>query len=220
MSVTTPDPDKSHPLFASALRRPLAERSRLPNFDGSKPEDRHRWVKLNELRASRGYQFDAMVVVLGPVASDLAVHRLSDVKGLRLGVEEGTLADAILMAYDGGALIPSLTHISRGGDLFESMERGEFAVTLVELHRFDAYVLRYPGTKLLSSGHYHSIGFNVGMVGLASEASLLHQVDDATGAMLDSDELPVLARAARVTYLPAREPNVRATISSAELRSD
>jgi len=209
-----------YPLLASALRHPLTERARLPGFDGSRPEDRRRWVKLNELRASRGYRFEPIAVVLGPTASDLGVHRLSDLKGLRLAAEGGTMTDAILMSYDGGVLIPNVIHVDRGDDLFAGMERGEYGATLVELPRFDAYVSRHPGTRLVSSGYYHSIGFNVGVVGLAAEAALLDRVDDAIAASLASDELAAMAGASHVTYLPPREPNIRPTINAAELRKD
>jgi hypothetical protein len=45
-------------------------------------------------------------------------------------------------------------------------------------------------------------------------ASLLDQIDDAI-ASIGNDEMPAMARAARVTYLPPREPNIRITITGA-----
>lgn len=53
---------------------------------------------------------------------------------------------------------------------FAGTERGEYPATLVELTRFDACVARHPDTRLKSSGHYHSIGFNVGIAGLTRNA--------------------------------------------------
>ncbi|MBV8589421.1 MAG: hypothetical protein JO212_05070, partial [Acetobacteraceae bacterium] len=47
-----------YPLVASTLGEPEAERSRLPGYDGAKPEDRRRWVRLHNLIASRAYRFD------------------------------------------------------------------------------------------------------------------------------------------------------------------
>ena len=209
-----------YPLFASALGQPDAQRARLPDYDGAKPGDRRRWVQLNEVVASRGYRFDPMVVVLGPSAAHRAVRSLADLEGMRLVVEERTLADAILMAYAGGVLIGRITHAAPDRGLFESMERGEYDATLVELHRLDTYLLQHPGSELSSSGHYHSVGFNVGIVGLASEAPLLTEVNAAISDMLSKQELPALAKAAGVTYLPPREPNVAAAITQAELHGD
>lgn len=209
-----------YPLLADALGRPRAERSRLPGYDGAKPEDRRRWVRLNELAASRGYRFDPLAVVLGPGAAGREVHSLADLKPLRLVAEERTLGDAVLMSYGGGMLIGRITHVVPGRDLFESMERGDGDATLVELHRFDAYRAQRPDTRLSSSGHYHSIGFNIGAVGLASDGPLMAEVDAAIGDMLARDELPALARAVGLTFLPPREPNISATITRARLNGD
>lgn len=209
-----------YPLFAGALGRPRAERSRLPGYDGAKPEDRRRWVRLDELVASRGYRFDPLAVVLGPNVARREIRSLADLKELRLVAEERTLADAVLMTYGGGILIGRIAHVVPGRDLFESMERGDRDATLVELHRFDAYRSRHPNTGLSSPGHYHSIGFNIGAIGLAREAPLMAEVDAAIGDMLAKDELPALARAAGLTYLSPREPNVTATITRAQLSGD
>ena len=209
-----------YPLFASALGEPRRERARLPDFDGAKLEDRRRWVPLSGLVGSRGYRFDPMVVVLGPGAGHRTIRGLADVKDMRLVVKEGTLADAALMSYDGGALIGRVTHVTSDTDLFESMERGEYDATLLELHRLDAYVALHPNTRLASSGHYHSVGFNIGIVSLARKASLMAEVNAAIGDMLDKHEFPPLAVAAGVTYLPPREPNVLNSISLEELRGD
>ena len=209
-----------YPLFARALGEPRAERARLPDFDGAKPEDRRRWVPLSGLVGSRGYRFDPMVVVLGPGPHHRTIHSLADLKDMRLVVKEGTLADAALMSYGGGALIGRVTHVTSDPDLFGSMERGEYDATLVELHRLDAYVGQHSNTRLSSSGHYHSVGFNIGVVSLAREASLLAEVNAAISDMLDKHEFPPLALAAGVTYVLPREPNVLGSISREELRGD
>ena len=209
-----------YPLFADALGEPQAERSKLPDYDGAKPEDRRRWVRLNKLIASRGYRFDALVVVLGPGMGGREIHNLGDLKDVRLGVEEGTLADAILLSYGGGELINRITHVVPARGLFERMEHGDYDATLVEVHQFDQYRAQHPETKLSSSGHYHSIGFNLGFVGLATEAPLMAQVDAAIQEMLAKNEMPALAEAAGLTYVPPRQPDVLATISRQDLQGD
>ena len=65
-----------------------------------------------------------------------------------------------------------------------------------------------------------TIGFNVGPVALAGEAPLVAAVNAAIGEMLAQGELPALARAAGLTYLPPREPNISGTITPARLRGD
>ena len=209
-----------YPLFTSALGDSQAERSKLPDYEGAKPEDRRRWVRLNKLIASRGYRFDPLVVVLGPGMAGREIHSLGDLKEVRLGVEEGTLADAILFSYGGSVLVSQITHVLPARGLFERMERGDYDAALVELHRLDAYRTQHPETRLSSSGHYHSIGFNIGFAALASEAPLIDEVNAAIGGMLATNELPALAQAAGLTYVTPREPDVLATISRQDLRGD
>lgn len=209
-----------YPLFADAVGRPGAERSRLPGYAGALPADRRRWVKLEELVAGRAYRYDPLVVVLASRARSREIRSLADLAPLRIVSEERTLADAVLMLYGGGTLVARITHVTPGGDVFGSMERGDEDATLVELHRFDAYRVQHPSTELTLSGHQHSIGFNVGSIGLASEAPLMAQVDAAVGEMLASGELPTLARDAGITFLPPREPNVAGTLTPAALRGD
>ena len=209
-----------YPLFASALGVPKAERSRLPDYEGAKPEDRRRWVPLNELIASIGYRFAPLGVVLGPNTANRQIRSLGDLKDLRLVVEEGTLADAVLMTYGGGILVDRIEHVAPGQAIFEKMEQGEYDATLVDLHRLDAHHAHHQGSKLAWSGHYHSIGFNTGFIGLASEAPLVAKLNVALGEMLAKQELRALAQATGLTYLPPRQPDVLTTISRAQLRGD
>ena len=209
-----------YPLFASALGVPKAERSMLPGYEGAKREDRRRWVPLNELIASIGYRFAPLGVVLTPKMASRQIKSLGDLKDLRLVVEEGTLADAVLMTYGGGILIDRIEHVAPGQAVFEKIEHGDYDATLVDLHRLDAHHAQHQGSKLTWSGYYHSIGFNTGFVGLASEAPLITELNAAIGEMLAKQELPALAQAAGLTYLPPRQPDVLTTISRTQLRGD
>jgi len=210
-----------YPLVATELGWPKVDRSRLPNYEGAKPEDRRRWVSpLNELIASIGYRFAPLGVVLGPNTAARQISSFGDLRDLRLVVEEGTLADAVLMTYGGGILVNRIEHVAPGPAIFEKMERGEYDATLVELHRLDAHHAQHQDSKLSWSGHHHSIGFNTGFVGLASEAPLVAELNSAIGEMLAKQELPALAEATGLTYMPPRKPDVMATISRAQLRGD
>jgi len=55
---------------------------------------------------------------------------------------------------------------------------------------------------------------------LASEATLIAELNAAIGEMLAKHELPPLAQATGLTYLPPRQPDVLTTISRAQLRGD
>jgi ABC-type amino acid transport substrate-binding protein len=209
-----------YPLIADSLGAPSAERARLPGYEGAAASDHRRWVRLGLLIATRGYRFEPLTVILGPKAADRTVRRLSDLGGLRLGVEEATLADAVLRAYGGGRFMDHTTHVLAGKGLFEGLESGAYDAVLTGQTEFDAYRERHPDTKLRESGYYHSLGFNMGFVGLASEAALVGKISDALGEMLATGELRAIARETHVTYVPPREPDVLVSISRAALSKD
>jgi ABC-type amino acid transport substrate-binding protein len=197
-----------YPLVKDGLGKPGAETGRLPGFAGAGPADRRRRVTLGTLTATRPYHFAGLSIVLGGDAAK-PVARLADLEGLKLGVEGGTLADSILMTVEHGRFIPAVTHMVPGrGELLPRLEAGDYQATLIPIHRFDAYRLDHPDTKLRPSGYYLPVGFNMGFVGLATQADLIERVNAALDAMLKEGEVETLAKAAHMTYLPPREPYV------------
>ena len=81
-----------YPLLDSTLERPRAPTAKLPPFDGATPDDRHRWVKMNALAATRPYRLDALTVVLSAHDANRTVRHLADLDGLKVGVQIATLA--------------------------------------------------------------------------------------------------------------------------------
>ena len=208
-----------YPLFESALGEPGTKTARLPDYEGAKPSDRRRSVELGVLVPSRGYQFAAMTIVLGPAAASARIADLPDLKGLRLGVETGTFANAVLMLFGDGRYADQITHVVPGRDeLLPRLEKGDYDATLISVRRFDAYRAEHPQTKLIPTGYYLPLGFNMGFVGLSTERDLLDSVDRSIAEMLDSGEIKALARAAGVTYRPPRQPNVSPDLKLTDLR--
>jgi ABC-type amino acid transport substrate-binding protein len=236
---TKPDPDDSttlaanallsdrrcrlvggYPLIESALGKPGMKSARMPDFVDARPTDRGRSIELGTLAPSRAYHFAALTVVLSPAAS-ARITGLASLAALKLGVEGGTLADAILMLFDDGRFADHITHVIPGrGELLPRLEQGQYDATLVELRRFDAYRAAHPETKLTPSGYYFPTGFNIGFVGLSTDRDMIEQVDRAIADMSDQGELPALARTAGVTYLPPHQPNVSSDVTVTDLRRD
>jgi hypothetical protein len=125
------------------------------------------------------------------------------------------------MLFGDGRFVDQITHVVPGrGELLPRLEKGEYGATLVELRRFDAYRAKHPGTNLTPSGYYSLIGFNMGFVGLSTDGDLMKQIDRAIADMLENKEFPALARAAGVTYLPPRQPNVSRDVTITDLRQN
>jgi len=174
------------------------------------PADRRRRITLGTLLASKPYHFAPLTIVLGGAAVERPIAGLGDLDGVAIGVEGGTLSDTILMSFGEGRLIDRITHLVPGrGQLWTSLERGEFDAALVPLHRFDAYRAEHADTKLRASGYLYPVGFNIGFVGLARDERLMADVDAAVASMLSSGEIAGLAPKADMTYLVPRAPDVQ-----------
>ena len=191
---------------------PGVKTAKLPDFDGATLADRRgRRIPLGVLTPSQPYLYSPLTIALGAKAMEKARDRrvagIGDLAGLRIGIESGTLADAILMTFDNGRLIDDITHLVPGrDDLLGALERGDLDATLLDLRRLDAYRVAHPDSKIAASGYYYPIGVNRGYVGLADDPALLVAVNKALSDLQAAGTITGLAQAAGLTYLPPREP--------------
>jgi ABC-type amino acid transport substrate-binding protein len=210
-----------YPLFRLTLGRPRVENARLPGFEGAKPDDRRRRVTLGELVPTKPYHFAPLTVILGGSAADKSITSLADLAGLRLGVNQSTLSDAILMRYGAGKYVDHITHFIPGhSELFPRMESGDIDATLTELRRFDDYRNKHPDTKLKATGYFHKIGFNMGYVGLGTDQPLIAAINAAIADLIAKGGLPAIAKSAGMTYVPPTEPDVLEGISIVDFFKD
>lgn len=196
-------------LTTNSLVVPGLKTAKLPDFEGATGPDHRRRVPLGVLTPTDPYIYSALTVVLGPKAAKQQITGIGDLAGLRIGVESGTLADALLMTFDNGKLIDDITHlVPTRVDLLGSLERGDLDATLLDLRRFDAYRATHTDTKLTASRYFYPIGVNRGYVGLAGNTALLADVNKALSALQSDGTVAKLAEAAGVSFLPPREPVV------------
>lgn len=209
-----------YPLTESTLGRSRSPSARLPPFDGARPDDRRRWVKTGELAATRPYRLDTLTVVLSPHDADRKVNTLGDLDGMRIGVQISTLSDAIAMRYGDGRLEQHVVHLPDTRDLFGKLQTGELDAALVDQRAFDAWHMRHGSGGLAASGYRHSVGFNMGFVGLASNRALIEQVDAVLTDLQAHDAIAPLAATAGLTFTPPREPAVQPDVRPTALNGD
>ncbi len=196
-------------LTRDSLVVPGMKTARLPDFDGATRDDRRRRVELGVLVPSQPYVYSPMTVVLGPKVRGRKIGDIGDLAGLRLAIESGSLGDAILMTFDKGRLIDSITHLVPGRqDLLGALDRGDYDATLLDLGRFDAHRAAHPDTAITASGYYYPIGANRGYVGLASDPTLIEAVNKALTELAAEGKIAEFGRQAGLTYLPPREPAI------------
>jgi ABC-type amino acid transport substrate-binding protein len=199
----------SYALTRDSLVVPGLKTAKLPDFQGATRDDRRRRVPLGVLAPSQPYVYSPLTIVLGAKARDRRITGVGDLATLRIGIESGTLADAILMTFGNGKLIDDITHLVPGrDDLLGALDRGDLDATLLDLRRYDAYRAAHPDTKLAPSGYYYPIGANRGYVGLASDPTLLVAVNQALSGLQGAGTIAELGRAAGLTFLPPREPAI------------
>jgi ABC-type amino acid transport substrate-binding protein len=199
----------SYALTKDSLVVPGVKTAKLPDFDGATRDDRRRRVPLGVLTPSQPYLYSPLTIALGVKARDRHMAGIADLAGLRIGIESGTLADAILMTFDNGRLIDDITHLVPGrDDMLGKLDRGDLDATLLDLRRLDAYRAAHPDSKIAASGYYYPIGVNRGYVGLASDPALLADVNKALAELQAAGTIVGLAQTAGLTYLPPREPTI------------
>jgi ABC-type amino acid transport substrate-binding protein len=199
----------SYALTQDSLVAPGVKTARPPDYEGRSSADRRRRGTLGVLAPTQPYIHAPLTVVLGPKARDRRIDGIADLAGLRLAIESGTLGDAILMTFDNGRLIDSITHLVPGRqDLLGALESGDHDATLLDLRRFDAYRAAHPDTKLTASGYFYPVGANRGYVGLDSDMALITAVNKALTELQAAGTMASLAEAAGLTYLPPREPAI------------
>ena len=199
----------SYPLTQDSLVVPGVKTAKLPDFEGASRDDRRRRIPLGVLAPSQPYIYSPLAVVLASKARNRRIADLGDIAGLRIAIESGTLADAILMNFDNGRLIDDITHLVPGrSDPLGALDRGEFDATLLDLRRLDAYRLTHPENKLATSGYFYPIGANRAYVGLSANQELLVAVNKVLSGLQAAGTIADLGRAAGLTYLAPREPTV------------
>jgi ABC-type amino acid transport substrate-binding protein len=209
-----------YPLTTGTLESPRSPAAKLPPFEGAKPDDRRRWVKIADLAATRPYRLDTLTVVLSSRDSDRKVRTLADLDGLKLGVQLATLADAIAMQYGDGRLAEHVLHMANSRDLFTHLQSDELDAALVDTRAFDAWRLRHGAAGLAPSGYRHSLAFNMGFAGLASNRILIDQVDAILADLQAHDAIAPLAASAGLTFLPPAMPAVAPEVRLTALKGD
>jgi len=199
----------SYVFTRDSLVVPGVKKAKLPDFEGATRDDRRRRIPVGVLAPSQPYAYAPLTVVLGEKARGRKIASVGDLAGQRIAIESGTLGDAILMTFEKGRLIDSITHLVPGrDDLLGALDRGDFDATLLDLRRLDAYRAVHPDTKLAASGYFYPIGVNRGYVGLASDPALIATVNKALSDLQAAGTIANLARTAGLTYLPPVEPAI------------
>jgi ABC-type amino acid transport substrate-binding protein len=204
-------------LIAAGLGKPEAARYGLPDYEGMAKADRRRMVELQPLIASEPYLRTTLAVAMAPQAPERAVSSLGDLAGVRVGVEVGTLAGALVHAYRNGALTAKAVGVPANTDLLARLAKGDFDAALVELHKAERYNRRKPDAPVRITGYRHPVGFNLGYAALADAGDLVRRVNAALQELRADGTLARIAGEEGISYVPPQQPAVFRQLTPAML---
>ena len=106
------------------------------------------------------------------------------------------------------------------GTCFRHSRPATIDAAFVDARAFDAWRDAHGSAGLAASGYVHSIAFNMGFVGLASNMPLINQVDAVLADLQAHDAIAPMAANAGLTFMPPRTPAVRPDVPPAALEGD
>jgi ABC-type amino acid transport substrate-binding protein len=175
------------------------------------------FVELEAIAVTRPYARVEMAVAYAPSVTPRNIDGLDGLAGLRLGIEQGTLAGALTLRQAGAeALSRSITARPGPGFLWE-LENGRFDAALVSVPAFDFHRLQNPITEVTLGEWRHPLGFNIAFAGLAGNRALLAAADAAIEEMMVGGRLPKIAAQAGLHYAEPLTPLIQPPLSLRDL---
>ena len=207
-------------LYAPDLGPFTGETSPLPRWDDRSqflgPEFQ---VALEPFVHSVGYARIEMGLVARSAlpAKELAalgkIKTLADLPDVKMGLQQGTLAEAITLRQSPAKVIAKAVTHNPGPQFLWEMENGAFDAALVSVPEYDFHVRQNRLTKLTLTAYRHPIGFNIGLIALEKNAALMTRVDEILKAMLDANEIEALAAKSDMHYAKPAAPDVEPAMS-------
>ena len=208
------------PLYPSYFGEPPAATAALPRWlDQPMYWDPATHVKLNPMAATAPYRRAELAIVAGPGIDADALKSLADLGEYRVGIEQGTLAGAILDVQLPPEAKANSIMAKPGPTFLWELEKGHFEVTLADTAAFDFHGRQNRITKLSMGSYRHPIGFNIAIGYPAASANLGIALDEALAGLAASGAFAIMAREANFTFAPPREPMVSPPLTTRLLMS-
>ncbi len=207
----------SFALLRSALSGVAGGRGALPRWD-ERPARMApgAQVDLEPIAVTRPYMRAEMGLVVREGVDPGPVERLSDLEGITLGIEQGTLAGALTARQVSADALAGAVTMNPGPGFLWRMEAGAFDAALTTTGAYDLHARQNPITALRLTDYRHPMGFNLAVAGLASKEGLVAAADAAIGA-LGEDGLAALAAGEGATWAAPRAPAVAPPMTMRDL---
>ena len=193
----------AHPIARRTSGPPRTPRSLLPYWD-DRPDN---WdikfqVDLQPVAVTQPYMFAGLGVVISPDAGKSDVTSLADLKGLKVGVQQGTLAEAILRREGPSSIQSDVVTVPPTPKFLWDMELGKFEAALVDVAAYDFHKRQNAISKLELTSYRHALGMNIGMAVLEDRPALHAALNGALGDMLADGSMSRISKAQKTHFMP------------------
>ncbi len=205
-------------LYETSLSAFFGTRAAPPRWD-NRPASlgREFQVDLEPISVSDPYARMEMGVVYRAPEFEREITRVADMEGLRIGVEQGTLAGILTLRQGTNKMTADASTFNPGADFLWKLEQGEFDAALVTIGAYDFHKKQNFVSTLVLDEYRHPIGFNLSIAMLKRNRDLLDRMDPLIHAMIDDGTVAGLAVKSKVTYSEPREPWVETQLTMRDI---
>ncbi|MFK7753451.1 MAG: transporter substrate-binding domain-containing protein, partial [Sedimentitalea sp.] len=205
-------------LYETSLGAFYKTRGALPRWDDRPtflgPEVQ---VDLEPISVSDPYARMEMGVAFRDESVVREIEVLADMEGLRVGVEQGTLAGVLTLRQGTEAMTENSVTLTPGPDFLWRMEQGDFDAALVTVGAFDFHKKQNFVSTMVLGDYRHPIGFNLSIAMLKRNNALMTKIDPLIGEMLADGRMEQLGKKAKHSFAPPRKPYVQRRLSMRDI---
>ncbi|MFK7744089.1 MAG: c-type cytochrome [Roseobacter sp.] len=205
-------------LYEPILTQYAGTRAAIPYWlDRPDTHRRGAQVDLDEITVSVPYMRMEIGLVHREGVDVGAVGKISDLDGLKLGLEQGTLPGVLLLRQGTDDMNRTARTFNPGPEFLWHMENGVFDAALVTIGAYDFHRKQNSITTLQLHEYRHPLGFNLGVAMLAENDILVSAVNATITALNAQGKTAKFAQTAGVHYAAPRSPFVQARLSLRDL---
>lgn len=182
-------------------------RAALPRWD-MRPQslEQRVHVDLRPISVTHPYARMEMGVVYRNSEFERKIQKISDMEGLKIGVEQGTLAGVLTLRQGTEKMVSDSVTRNPGPKFLWQMEQGEFDAALTTTGAYDFHKKQNVMSTLILGAYRHPLGINLSIAMLESKKALRDIINPLIDAMVKDGTMAQLGARASHTYAHPRKP--------------
>ena len=182
-------------------------RAALPRWD-MRPQslEQRVHVDLRPISVTHPYARMEMGVVYRNSEFERKIQKISDMEGLKIGVEQGTLAGVLTLRQGTEKMVSDSVTRNPGPKFLWQMEQGEFDAALTTTGAYDFHKKQNVMSTLILGAYRHPLGINLSIAMLESKKALRDIINPLIDAMVKEGTMAELGARASHTYAHPRKP--------------